>query len=110
MGREIEINNQEIGGELFCSGNDRARGIKHHRGPIEYQFILATDLIDVHDWTRCLLRPCRQHRRPFPNLASVIGRTIDIDSDLGSARRLDRHGAIGEPDVFTNGDANPDPG
>ena len=86
--------------------DDLALGIHHDRPPVEDQFILATDEVDVDHGDARLPDPPLEQRLPLQALAGMKGRGVDVDEQARpGVRGLQGRSRAERPDVLANGDA-----
>ncbi len=80
--------------------------VDDERPAVEHQFVLAPDLIHVHEREPCLARPIAGERQALIEFADLVWRTVRDEQQLGAlARKVCGHGR--EPDVFA--DRKPEP-
>ena len=77
-----------------AASDEVAVGVEHERGAVEDQLVLAADLVDVDEGARRVGRPGGQHALALGRAGPAkYGRGVDVDDQLGAARRPARRSA-----------------
>jgi hypothetical protein len=90
---------------LHCDAAIRVQG---HGRPIEHKLILPPYLVDVDQWHLPFQDTLPHHLTALTNLVEVVGRTIDVDHDLGASGCSLGHG-VGLPQVFAYAESHAHP-
>ncbi len=89
-------------------GDYEACRVGDHGSSVEHQLILATDQVHVHDGQPGRSRRGGHHRLALSQHAAVVRRTVDGDQELRSTFYKAAHGAVGDPEILTDHEADPD--
>ncbi len=94
---------------MNCAPGRHQRPVRRHdqRVAVEDELVLAAHLVDVGDGAAGLGDASAQHREALGVPAPVVGRCVEVDHDVGAGTARLRNRPVVEPDVFTDGDADP---
>jgi len=105
---DVKIDQRHAFLELRQGGQHVAVRVEHKRRPVEDEFVLPTDQVDVDEGAGGVGGPGGEHARAFSQPAGVIRRGVDIDHQLGAGGRLLGDRPEGTPGVLADRDADPD--
>ena len=107
-GLDVDVDHHDVLDELGRPGHDPALGVEDERGAVEHQLVLAADQVHVDQRAGGVEGPGGEHPLPLRQPGCVVGRGVEVDDQLGPARRLVGDGPVGRPRVLADHDADPD--
>ena len=91
---------------MFACGEDAAARVEDHARAVEDEFVLAADHVDVAEEDAVVGGAAGEHVLAEGAFAAVVGGAVDVDDGLCAGGLLDVGGAVVEPDVFADVDAD----
>ena len=103
-GLGVEIDEEQMLGELRSSGEDPARAVDHQRVAVEDQIVLPADEVHVRDDRLVRDRPPHHEREAHAGLVPLERGAVDHEqhADVGSEHPLDRTAVA--PEVLADDD------
>ena len=87
--RHLDVHDEQVFFELPARSDEPALPVDDHALPVEDQFVLPADGVGVGNDRRCSVSPVRTSIcLPFPPLALMVRRRVDVDDHLGPGQRL----------------------
>ena len=99
---DVDVDDEEILGELRGAGDEMAALVEQHRRAVEDELVLPADEVHVEHRHRRVGGARREHRLALVDAAGVVGRRVDVDDQLGAAGGLRDDRTVRAPGVFAD--------
>ena len=104
----VEVHHEQILDELLGAGHEVTLLVEDDGRPVEHELVLPADEVRVDDRHGRVGGAGRQHRLALSPSLRVVGGRVQVDDELGAARRLFEDRTARAPRVLADRDADLD--